>query len=139
MYTVKQVTALLGLSAHTVRYYTDMDMIPTLKRDKNNNRLFDEEAMNWMKAIKILRGCGMSLEAIRYYLDLCLKGDSTIGERYEIFKKQKALVDKRIREIRQHADFLDMKLIHYKEIMDNQIPDDTNPAKWTVKPERVEV
>lgn len=130
MYTVKQVAALLGLTAHTVRYYTDMNLIPMLKRDHNNNRLFNEEAVNWLKAIKTLRGCGMSIEKIQHYLDLCLEGDSSVPERYDIFTKQKEIVDAQLREITEHAQFLESKLVHYKQIMSNEIPDDTNPLKW---------
>ena len=130
MYTVKQVSALLDLTAHTVRYYTDMNLIPMLERDHNNNRLFNEEAVNWLKAIKTLRGCGMSIEGIKHYLDLCLEGDSSVPERYDIFLKQKEIVDAQMREIMEHAHFLENKLVHYKQIMSNGIPDDTNPLKW---------
>lgn len=130
MYTVKEVSAMLGLTAHTIRYYTDLGLIPMLKRDKNNHRLFDEEAVNWLTAVKTLRGCGMSIEAIKHYLDLCLDGDCSVPERYEIFMKQKEIVDAQLREIAEHAAFLERKLAHYQQIMNNAIPDDTNPVTW---------
>jgi hypothetical protein len=46
MYTVKEVAKLLNMTEHTVRYYTDMGLVPSLKRDKNGNRLFDEKSKN---------------------------------------------------------------------------------------------
>ena len=42
MYTVKEIAKLLNLSEHTVRYYCDMGLVPSLKRNKNGNRIFDE-------------------------------------------------------------------------------------------------
>ena len=72
MYTVKEAAALLGLTEHTVRYYTDKGLVPSVKRDKNNNRLFDEESMNWLTGVKYLKQCGMSIETIREYVRLCL-------------------------------------------------------------------
>lgn len=39
MYTVKEVAKLLGLTEHTIRYYTDKGLVPTIQRDKNNIRL----------------------------------------------------------------------------------------------------
>ena len=41
MYTVKEVSRLLGLSEHTTRFYSDKGLVPSLRRDKNNNRIFD--------------------------------------------------------------------------------------------------
>lgn len=131
MYTVKAVGELLGLSPHTIRYYTDMNLIPNLMRDKNNNRTFDEAAINWLIGIKNLRGCGMSIDAIRHYIDLCLLGDATIVERHKIISNQKAIVDTKLKEVTEHASYMAKKVQHYKEIIDKVIPDDTNPAKWS--------
>lgn len=49
MYSVKEVAKLLDLTEHTVRYYTDKGLVPNIKRDKNNNRLFDDKSINWRK------------------------------------------------------------------------------------------
>src|SRR5699024_10069757 len=89
MQTVKEVAASLNLTEHTVRYYTDKHLISDLKRDKNNKRLFDEAAINWLLCIKHLRKWGMRIEDIKIYIDLCLEEKSTIEERYEIMRKQK--------------------------------------------------
>ncbi|EPZ40685.1 MerR family DNA-binding transcriptional regulator [Alicyclobacillus acidoterrestris] len=45
MYTVKKVTKMLDLTEHTVRYYTDKGLVPSVQRDINNNRLFDDESL----------------------------------------------------------------------------------------------
>ena len=70
MYTVKEIAKCIGVSEHTVRYYTDMGLVPSLKRDKNGNRIFDEEAKNWLIGVKHLRGSGMSIKAIKEYVNL---------------------------------------------------------------------
>jgi DNA-binding transcriptional MerR regulator len=89
MYTIKETAKLMEMTEHTLRYYTDKGLVPTVKRDKNNNRLFDDESINWLTGIKYLRASGMSIEAIKEYIDLCLEGDSTIEQRYQIILKQK--------------------------------------------------
>ncbi|WP_328041130.1 MerR family transcriptional regulator [Niallia taxi] len=89
MYTVKEAAKLLGLTEHTIRYYTDMGLVPNLQRDKNNNRLFSDENINFLIGAKNLKNCGMSVAEIKYYVDLCLEGDSTFKERHEIILKQK--------------------------------------------------
>ncbi len=55
MYTVKEVAKLLDLTEHTVRYYTDKGLVPSLQRDKNNNRLFDQQSINWLRGAKHLK------------------------------------------------------------------------------------
>ncbi|MCI2256203.1 MerR family transcriptional regulator [Domibacillus sp. PGB-M46] len=133
MYTVKEVSKLLDLTEHTVRFYTDKGLVPSVKRDKNNNRLFDEESINWLIGVKYLKQCGMSVEDIKSYVDLCLEGRSTIEERYEIIKKQKAIALEQLEEAKLRAKYMEEKLNHYLDIINGVISDDTNPGEWEPK------
>jgi DNA-binding transcriptional MerR regulator len=130
MYSVKEVAKLLDLTEHTVRYYTDKGLVPNVKRDKNNNRLFDEESINWLTGVKYLKQCGMSVEDIKTYVDLCLEGDSTIQERYEIILKQKEIAQTQLEQAKIRAKYMEDKAKHYLDIINHVIPDDTNPGKW---------
>lgn len=130
MYTVKEAAKMLDLSEHTVRYYTDRGLVPNLKRDHNNNRLFDEEAINWLKGAKRLKQCGMSLDDIKAYIDLCLEGDATIQQRYEIIKKQRDATLVQLEVAKERAQFMSNKFNHYQEIVKRLVPDDMNPIKW---------
>ena len=62
MKTVKEVSKAVDISEHTVRYYADCELIPSLMRNKNNQRLFNQESINWLIGIKHLRKCGMSIK-----------------------------------------------------------------------------
>ncbi|CZQ92500.1 helix turn helix mercury resistance [Trichococcus palustris] len=130
MYTVKEVSKMLGMTEHTIRFYTDKGLVPSLQRNQNNNRLFDEKSIHWLKGAQILRGCGMSIEVIKAYVDLCLQGDSTIRERYEIILKQKEIVDAKLIEITQKAESITNKANNYEYVMNHLIPDNSNPDKW---------
>jgi len=130
MYTVKEVAKLLGLTEHTIRYYTDKGLVPNLKRDKNNNRLFSEENINFLVGAKNLKNCGMSVDDIKHYVDLCLEGDSTIQERHEIILKHKEVALAQLEEAKLRAEFMINKEKHYRDILKQVIPDDTNPANW---------
>ncbi|GGP10731.1 MerR family transcriptional regulator [Oceanobacillus neutriphilus] len=130
MYTVKEAAELLEMSEHTIRYYTDCQLIPTLIRDKNNQRLFNQESMNWLIGIKRLKECGMSIKDIKHYVALSLQGDSTIDERYQIFLHLKDIAYDQLEETQNRVQFLENKVKHYEEIVSKKIPDDTNPNKW---------
>ncbi|MDP9739077.1 UNVERIFIED_ORG: DNA-binding transcriptional MerR regulator [Bacillus sp. B2I3] len=130
MYTVKEVAKLLDLTEHTVRFYTDKGLVPNLQRDKNNNRLFDDESINWLTGVKYLKQCGMSVEDIKTYVDLCLEGGSTIKERYEIILKQKTIAQAQLEEAKRTVKYMAEKANHYLEIINGVVPDDTNPGEW---------
>jgi DNA-binding transcriptional MerR regulator len=130
MYTVKEAAQKLNLSPHTVRYYTDMGMVPSLSRNENNNRLFNEQSINWLTGIKNLRGCGMSVASIKKYIDLCLEGDSTVPKRYEILLEQKRVIDDELEKLTSYSDYIIKKIERYISIMKDEVTDTTNPDKW---------
>ncbi|WP_321387889.1 MerR family transcriptional regulator [uncultured Enterococcus sp.] len=132
MYTVNDVSERLNLSKHTIRYYTDQGLIPNLQRDKNNNRIFDDASLNWLIGVRYLKNCGMSIQDIREYNQLCLLGDSTIDERFDIILKQKALAEEQLLEAQKRYKYLEDKLELYEKIKNRQHTDTANPDKWPV-------
>ncbi|MGP9043951.1 MerR family transcriptional regulator [Cytobacillus kochii] len=133
MYTVKEVSKLLDLTEHTIRFYTDKGLVPSVQRDKNNNRLFDQESINWLIGVKFLKQCGMAVEDIKSYVDLCLEGNSTIQERYEIILKQKEIAQVQLEEAKRTVKYMEEKASHYLDIINGLMPDDTNPGGWESK------
>lgn len=121
MYTIKDVKKNLNITEHTLRYYTDQRLIPTIKRDKNNIRLFDEEALGWIKLIICLRGCGMTIKSIKKYIDLYLIGDSTLNERYEIIKVQEKTAEAEYKESKERLDFIKKKKKYYENLINNSL------------------
>lgn len=113
MYTVKEAAERLGLNPHTVRYYANMDLVPTLKRDHTGKRLFDEDGIAYLQGIVFLRNCGMPIDAIRKYFDLVQRGDSTLPERYRMILEQKQAVDRQIEKLLESRRYVEKKLELY--------------------------
>lgn len=133
MYSVKEISDILGLTEHTIRFYTDKGLVPSVTRDRNNNRLFDEESINWLTGVKYLKECGMSIEAIKDYVDLCLEGNSTIEQRYQIVLSQKAAAEEQLRSAQERIEYLNAKIAFYQDIMEHNKPDFMNPGTWQTK------
>ncbi len=53
----------------------------------------------------------MSVEAIKTYVDLCLEGESTIPQRYEILLEQRDKTLAQLEEAKQRAEFMVIKWI----------------------------
>lgn len=131
-YTIKQVAEMTGVTEHTLRYYTDQNLVPC-HRDGANRRVFDDESLNWLQGVKCLRGCGVSIEDIKLYCDMCREGDGALQKRYEFMLRQKELAYKRLEEAKEVAEYMDHKVAHYEEIMAGKIEDDANPATSILK------
>lgn len=126
-YTVKEIAQLMGMTSHAVRFYTDMGLLPC-GRDKNNRRVFDDESINWLKGIQCLRKCGVPVEDIKVYSDLCLSdGEEALQKRYAFMKEQRERAIKQLEEAKALVDYMEAKVRHYEEILDGRLPDDTNP------------
>lgn len=134
LYTIKQMAEMFDVTEHTLRYYTDLGLLPC-ERDSRNRRTFNEESINWMQGIKCLKGCGASIEDIQEYCRLCLleESEENLRARYEIILKQREEAYKRVDEAKATAKYMDDKVTHYEAILSGLIPDDTNPRNWTAK------
>lgn len=129
MYTLKQACQILNLTEHTIRYYTDIGIVE-VKRDKNNHRLFDEQALDWLKGTKYLRELGMSIQDIKFFHELCKKeGDQAIQERLDILIKQKEKAEEELEVAKQRLQFLNHKIEKEKRILNHLINDNQNPSK----------
>ena len=117
MYSMKETCAKVGMSYQTLKFYCKEGLIPNVKRDKNNYRIFDDNNIGWIKSLSCLKKCGMSLAEIKQYLDLCLKGESTIPERKTLLAlKRKELVDD-LNQIQESIDYIDWKQGFYDDIL----------------------
>lgn len=139
MYTLKQFADMFDVTEHTIRYYTDIGLLPC-RRDGRNRRVFDEESVNWMQGIACLKGCGASIEDIKEYCDLCRlpESEDTLRARYRIILRQRERAHERVAEAKATAAYMDGKVRHYEQILSGLIPDDSNPERWTkaTRPER---
>lgn len=122
MYTMMQVCKETNMTYQALKYYCNEGLIPNVKRDKNNRRVFDERDVKWIKDLVCLKKCDMSIQEMKEYLSLCLQGPSTIQQRQEMLaKKRKALLDS-IEELKGCVDYIDWKQNFYEEVLTGKRP-----------------
>ncbi len=115
MYSIKEVSEIMDISAYTLRYYDNEGLLPNLGRT-NNRRTFTPHDMEWIYLIKCLRSTGLSLDEIRNYITKWREGDSTIDERHAIIFRQKEKVERELEFIKQQLEDLENKLKYYKSV-----------------------
>ena len=68
MYSMKEACSKVKMSYQTLKYYCNQGLIPNVKRDKNNYRIFDDNDIEWIKSLLCLKKCGMTIQEIKEYL-----------------------------------------------------------------------
>ncbi len=127
MYTIKDVAQRLDVSPHTLRFWAKSGLFPFIRRDKNNIRIFSENDLEWIKIVKCLRSVGIDNKSIKKYIELCIKGDSTIKERYDIIKRTKEKAQLQLKELNKQLELLDYKEKYYKNLINTNSKDIWNP------------
>lgn len=117
MYSMKETCEKVNMSYETLKFYCNQGLIPNVKRDKNNYRIFDDYNVAWIISLSCLKNCGMSISEMKDYLALCLKGEPTIPERQKILEaKRKSLVEKQ-KELQNSIDYIDWKQDFYNDVL----------------------
>ena len=117
MYTMKQTCHAVGMTYEALKYYCNEGLIPNVKRDKNNYRVFDENDIEWIRNLTCLKKCGMSIQDMKIYIKLCLEGKSSIPERKIILDKQKDELLDRINELQECVEYINWKQQFYDDVL----------------------
>jgi len=121
MYSMKDACQKIGITYETLKFYCNEGLVPNVKRDQNNYRVFDEKDINWLSNLSCLKKCGMRIKDMKIYINLCLQGQSTIPERKKILNKQKDNLIERIQELNKCVDYIDEKQQFYDDVLNEKI------------------
>lgn len=114
-YTIKEASELTGLSIHTLRFYDKSGLLPMVGRTETGNRIFTDSDIEWIQTICCLKDTGMPLKEIKYYIDLFMKGTSTLSERRQIFIDHRVALMKKIAELEKNLEIVEHRIQFYDE------------------------
>ena len=117
-----QVCKEANLTYQALKFYCNEGLVPNVKRDKNNRRIFDERDVKWIKDLVCLKKCGMSIQEMKVYLDLCLEGESTIPQRKEMLDQKQKELNQQIAELKDCVAYIDWKQGFYDEVLSGKRP-----------------
>ncbi|MDE6123813.1 MAG: MerR family transcriptional regulator [Eubacterium sp.] len=117
MFTMNEVCKQVDMSYETLKFYCNKGLVPNVKRDKNNYRIFDENDVAWIKSLICLKNCGMSIQEMKEYLDLCLEGPSTIPQRKIILDKKREELLGKVAVLQKSIDYIDWKQGFYDDVL----------------------
>ena len=126
MYSMKEVCRLTGMNYETLKFYCNEGLVPNVKRDANNYRVFDDRDVAWINSLSCLKNCGMSIAEMREYIALCLQGRASIPQRREILVRKRAELMERMAVLQASVDYIDWKQGFYNDVEAGKIPYTSN-------------
>ena len=104
-----------GLSAHTIRYYERIELLPYADRDAGGQRDYDEAILGWIEFLKRLKATGMPIREMQRYAALRRQGDHTNAERCDMLRQHRERVRAHLAELNASLLVLDTKIDSYVE------------------------
>jgi DNA-binding transcriptional MerR regulator len=114
-YTISEVAAHTGLSAHTLRWYERIGLMPHIDRSHTGQRRYTNRDLEWLALVGKLRLTGMAVADMVRYADLVRQGDHTYAERRELLCATREEVRRRIAELQGTLSVLDFKIGFYAD------------------------
>jgi DNA-binding transcriptional MerR regulator len=114
-YTISEVVACTGLSAHTLRWYERIGLMPHIDRSHTGQRRFTNKDLDWLAFVGKLRLTGMPVADMVRYAELVRLGDHTRADRRELLEGTRVDVLRRIAELQDTLAVLDYKIDMYAE------------------------
>ena len=132
LYTMMQVCKETNMTYQALKFYCNEGLIPHVKRDKNNRRVFDERDVAWIQSLTRLKKCGLSIQEMKEYLELCLQGEATIPQRKEMLARKQEALRETVQELQNSIAYIDWKQNFYDEVLSGKRPYESNLIRTEV-------
>lgn len=117
MYSMKSACRETGMTYEALKFYCNEGLVPNVKRDANNHRVFDERDIAWIRSLTCLKNCGMSIQEMKVYLELCLQGEQSIPERKIILARKREALLQKMAELQASVEYIDWKQGFYDDVL----------------------
>ncbi|MGW2812270.1 MerR family transcriptional regulator [Streptomyces sp. NPDC001415] len=114
-YTISEVVACTGLTAHTLRWYERIGLMPHVDRSHTGQRRFSNKDLDWLSFVGKLRLTGMPVADMVRYAELVREGAHTFEARQELLEQTRRDVITRMAELQDTLAVLDYKIDFYAD------------------------
>lgn len=112
---IGQLAKRTGLSAHTIRYYERIGLLPYADRDGGGQRDYDTSILAWIGFLGRLKTTGMPIRDMLRYAELRAEGDHTGPDRRALLEAHREQVRAHVAELEACLLILDTKIDSYVE------------------------
>lgn len=110
MYSIQQASVLAQVPASTIRYYEKIALIPSIKRNEQHHRIFDDQDIELLNLIRCFRTLGMSIEDIKNNIAMIHTTHETIDTQAILIEHKKKL-EEQIHMLEGYIHEIDQKIV----------------------------
>jgi len=125
-----------GLSAHTIRYYERIGLLPYALRDRSSRRDYDASILTWIEFLGRLKSTGMPISEMLRYAELREKGPGTEAQRLGLLERHRERVGAQVAELQACLLILDAKIAGYGDATKRMVDYDMVLPERRLKPPR---
>ncbi|MBU6535344.1 MerR family transcriptional regulator [Streptomyces mayonensis] len=114
-YTISEVVAFTGLTAHTLRWYERIGLMSGVDRSHTGQRRYRNRDLDWLDFVGKLRMTGMPVADMVRYAEMVREGESTYAARRELLESTRRDALTRIAELQDAVAVLDRKIGFYTD------------------------
>jgi len=118
---MKKACELTGLPYETLKFYCNQGLIPNVKRDDRNRRVFNDRDIAWIQSLSCLKNCNMGIAEMQEYIALCMQGKTSIPERKIILEAKRKSLEAERERIEAAIAYIDWKQNFYADVMAGRI------------------
>lgn len=111
--TIGEVSKKVDLTKDTLRYYEKIGLLNPISKKESGIRSYGEKDIKRIQFVKCMRKAGLSIESLKEYLILFEEGEKTSARRREILCKEKALLEEKIKNMKEAHHMLTYKIDLY--------------------------
>ena len=112
---IGQLARRSGLSAHTIRFYERIGLLPRADRDGSGQRDYDVSILIWIEFLRRLKTTGMPIREMLRYAALRERGPATGAERRALLEAHRETVRAHVAELQACLLVLDSKIGAYAD------------------------
>jgi DNA-binding transcriptional MerR regulator len=128
---IGEIAKLTGLTAHTIRYYERVGLLPYASRDSSRQRDYDASILAWIEFLGRLKMTEMPIQEMVRYAKLRELGAVSQAERCELLEEHRDRVRARVAELQACLLTLDTKIASYAPCM--KMEEDNGPDRKACK------
>lgn len=117
-YSISEAARMLGIAPSTLRYYDKEGLLPFIGRTESGARVFRDEDFDALRLIQCLKKTGMTIRAIRAFIELPEGSGDTASRRLSILTAQQAVLRRKMDDLEDMMRLIDHKIDYYRPAAD---------------------
>ena len=116
-YSIREVSALSGLPASTLRYYESIGIIRAIHRDvSSKQRVYTQDDVDMIDALSCLSATGMSIDDMRSYLVNSKRGKAAARDEIALLRAQAGRLEAESQYLELRKRYVALKVQYWQAL-----------------------